>query len=722
MSANQLLVRHRSLAADPISNLVGKVQELAATRSFQDRDLTAFAVSTEGLESAQAQVLSSTINNLESSLHTLAAEVLGKKYAVEEYQYDAATVGGILAADPAKFLSSKPSLNQNGQFIPLAMTDGFDTRPLPALEAYDERDNRNAQTYSIVYNLLASRQDDFGETFFPTIVVNPNEVGITVSAKLFYTYNDFKRSVTGTLAKYSRKNVVRAYADFTILNNELTRAIPVLRVGGSDDNTAVFAALTDVPAWTETILGDTTVTTAALKMGKNVDLIGLSQTNDLLNSGVMGPSDTLDTYLKIKQIFLKTTDGTNTDVFAVDVENLPGSNFTYAPQGNYRKMLLNLDSDGVVLTATTTNLAGTDLSTSSLGELAGRKARVRLSANGNLLLDKSDCVVNAGQVELLALRDATDNLVTGATFDTLAAKLAAATVLGYSLVAYRANTNLRQRGQLLDSQIENQIIQLPYRSPLSVIMPSMNNGTEDNSALQTLITVTGIRTSNAAVTSLLDAQVALSGYQPVADADGNLPEVAAVGRYYTPPTYFYESMDLTTVVDSLKSHEKIKDIRAALVEKIRYYANEMYRTSEYKAAALVLTGNAGYKPTIIVGTDPLLFNYIMSDGDLRTLGEGFDLKVVSTLDKRVKGKIFISFGVFDGSRNTAINPLNFGNMLWSPELTVVMPISRDGQVSKELIVAPRFAHIVTLPVMTMIDVAGLPTVVNKVTVNYHQIP
>ncbi|EKD89673.1 MAG: Major capsid protein [uncultured bacterium] len=319
------------------------------------------------------------------------------------------------------------------------------------------------------------------------------------------------------------------------------------------------------------------------------------------------------------------------------------------------------------------------------------------------------------------MRNNAGALITGAPSTALAAKLDTAEVLGYTLTAYRANSNLRQRGQLLDSQIEYQVIQLPYRSPLAVVTPAINNGTEDNSALQTLITVTGIRVSNEAVSSLLRASASLKSYNPVADADGNLPEISAIGRFYVKPVYFEAAVDLATSVDSLKSHERLKDIRAALVERVRYYANEMYRESEYKAAGLVLTGNAGFKPTVIVGTDPVIYNYIMADGDLRTLGESFDVKVVSTLDSRVAGKIFVTFGVFDSSRNTSVNPLNFGNMLWSPELTVVLPVSRDGQTSKELIVAPRFAHIVNLPMMTVLTVSGLPSVVGKVAIDMNAV-
>ena len=374
-----------------------------------------------------------------------------------------------------------------------------------------------------------------------------------------------------------------------------------------------------------------------------------------------------------------------------------------------------MDTDGIVLDYSTLDVNGTTVT--ALPELATNKVRLQFSMTGNVTLDKGDAVINRGSLALVTMRNAAGQLVTGAAFKTLADKLAAAEVIGYTLVAYRANSNIRQRGQLLDSQIEYRAIPVPYRSPISILMPAVNAGADDSSALQTLITTTGIRVSNEAVSTLLKAQTTLASYNPVANENGDLPEMSAIGQYYVKPVYFSESMNLSNVVDSLKSHEKIKDIRAALVEKIRFYANEMYRQSEYKAAAAVLTGNVGFKPTVIVGTDPVIYNYIMADGDLRTLGDTFDVKVVSTLDQRVAGKIFISFGVFDQNRNSQINPLNFGNLLYSPELTVAMPISRDGQISRELIVTPRFVHILNLPIMTVLNVTGLPDTINKVAVN-----
>ena len=714
MSAEKLLSGRKVATFDPIAQLTSKVGQISASRSFNDEKIAQYAISTESLDVNTEQLLVNIYNNIESSVKTIASDF---GIAVENHQLEAASIAGIFATNPKAVLGSKlKSIDSSVTVMMPAVSDGYMDRPMISTEAYDERDNRNAQMYSIIYNLLASRQDDFGETFLPTIIVNPSEVGITLSVKLFYVYNDFKRSVNGALANYGRKNVIRAYADAEILKNEQTKVVPVLRTGGgADDNSDKFVSVSDVPAWSVNLGSNIAVTTAPLKVDTKVDLIGISQTNELLNSGLMGPTDSLDTYFKLESIYVKVTDGTKTNVVRIETENLPSSSFTYAPQGNYRRMILTMDTDGIVLDYSTLDVNGTTVT--ALPELATNKVRLQFSMTGNVTLDKGDAVINRGSLALVTMRNAAGQLVTGAAFKTLADKLAAAEVIGYTLVAYRANSNIRQRGQLLDSQIEYRAIPVPYRSPISILMPAVNAGADDSSALQTLITTTGIRVSNEAVSTLLKAQTTLASYNPVANENGDLPEMSAIGQYYVKPVYFSESMNLSNVVDSLKSHEKIKDIRAALVEKIRFYANEMYRQSEYKAAAAVLTGNVGFKPTVIVGTDPVIYNYIMADGDLRTLGDTFDVKVVSTLDQRVAGKIFISFGVFDQNRNSQINPLNFGNLLYSPELTVAMPISRDGQISRELIVTPRFVHILNLPIMTVLNVTGLPDTINKVAVN-----
>lgn len=723
MSVSKLLNSKKPLVFDPISDLVDKVSAVTSNRALNDENLTKLVISTESLDSSQEQLINTVYNNIESNIKTIAQDF---NIAAEDYQLESASMVGILAANPKAALASGLKKNisvENYQLVRYGGNDGVLENPL-ALEAYDERDNRNSQVYSIVYNLLASRQDDFGESFFPTVVVNPNEVGITLSVKIFYAFNDFKRSITGALANFGRKNIIRAYADASILFNEQTKAVPVYRsTGGTDDNSDKFVADTLLTSWSVNVYNDVMVETSALATGKKVDLIGLSMNNELLSTGLADVTDTLDTYVRLDELFVKVTSGADVDVIRFDVSQLPGSTFTFAPQGNYRKMVLNLDSESLVVTAGTKKVDGVALS--ALTEFAANNwnGLIRVSISGSSVIDKGETIVNPGSLELVAARNSAGELVstTAAAYVAAADKLASAEIIGYTLTAYRANSNLRQRGQLVDSQQEYQVVAVMYRSPISTLAPAINSGVDDTTALQTLITTTGIRVSNEAVSSLLKAEQALKSYTPVASMSGDIPEVFGIGRFYVKPSFYTEDIDLAFSVDSLKSHERAKDIKAAIVEKLRYYASEMYRSSEYKAAAMVLTGNIGFKPTIIIGTDPVIYNYIMVDGDLRTLGDQFDVKVVSTLDSRVSGKIFMTFGVFDSARNNTVNPLNFGNMLWSPEITAVLPISRNGQVSKELIVAPRFLHMVNLPVLSVLNISGLPSVTGKVQVNMKQI-
>ena len=716
MSADKLIGTRRSLLVDPVAALTTKVAEFFSSRSVSDKSLTALSVATENLSDQQAQAVSSGYNNIESTLKAVLSDT---HIAAEGYQLESAAMAGMIAADPITALRAKFRPLPDGAMV--QANSSLDGRPERgySLEAYDERDNRNSQMQSVIYNLLAPKQDEFGETLFPTIVVAPNEMGLTLAMKLFYVYNDFKRATSGALANYGRKNIIRAYADTSILKNELTRGVPVLRVGGADDNTASFADVTDVPAWSEELGTGITVQTGALKVDTKVDLIGISQTNELLASGVMGPTDSLDTFVRLKKIFVKVTDGTDTDVFEIDTSALPGSTFTYAPQGNYRRMILALDTDSVVLSPDTTKLSGAPLAV--LTELATHKARIGLTINGSVSLDKGDGVVNRGQLSLLAMRNASDLLVTGAAFTALETKIASCEIIGFVPEYYRANSNLRQRGQLVDTQTDYRVIPVNYRSPLSILAPTSRDAADDSSAIQTLIMATGIRISNEAVNAVNRGLTMLKHYKAVADAAGNLPEMSAIGHYLVKPSYFEETVELDKVVNTMRSQDKFADIRAALVEKARYYANEMYRQSEYGAALAVMSGNTQMRATVIIACDPVIHNYLTKDGDLRTLGENFDVKVVSTLADGMKGKMVVTFGVFDASRNTAINPLNFGNMLYSPEVVVNLPISRDGQTSKELMVTPRFTHEVNLPVATLLNVSGLPKVLNKVAIDNHPV-
>lgn len=705
---------------DILTRLTEQVQMSIASKSIHDQKLTNMVLSTESYSQEQAATVSSVFNNLEAVLKSVASDL---HVSLEDYQTDAGVAAAVLGMNPQAVISKGlRQINAPGAIeVRMGVEGASYNRPI-SFEAYDERENRAAQVHSIVYNMLASKQDEFGEAFFPTIVVNPTEVGILLNVKIYQVFNDFKRSVTGSLADKRPVNLVRAYVDPTIIKTDLTRAIPVLRAtGGSDDNSNKFVPASDVAPWTEQV-GTQLVPTSAVKVGQRVDWLGLSQTNELLAAGILDSTDNLDSYVKLDKIFVKFTDPgnpANVDVFAFDMSNVFGSTFNYSVQGNQRKMTLNLDTTSLVLANNQTRVDGT--APVVLTELTANNWDVRLNFNisGEIVLDTASTVVNRGTIGLEIIRDAAGNVATPTS--AFSAKISTGDVIGYTLVAYRANGNIRQRGQLFESQVFNEVVNIPYQSPLSALKPVTDDMSAQSSTLQLLIAGTALMTNASAVRALFKATTDLKAYKAIADISGELPESAGISRYVLRPAYFESTLDLSTTVDSLRSQDRYVDIRAAIVEKIRYYATEMYRTSQYKAAALVTTNNMNFKPTVIVGTDPVIYNYIMKDGELRTLGELFDVKIVQTVNKEVTGKIFITFGVFDANRNVSVNPLNFGNMFWSPELTISMPVSRNGETSHELIVTPRFLHKVNMPVLTVLTVTGLPSVTSKVALNMHTV-
>lgn len=712
------LFRKQALSISPLNAMVTMLRDQVEGRQLITNGIARSALSTESLQADQANALYMAANDLSTSLEAIAAE-LGMTHGLTEAQIQAGTAAGIMAGDYKGFLKHRTdfplvSTESIGVVQSFGIEDSVAERGY-AMEAYDERENRNAVIYSIAYNMQAARQDEFGETFFPTLVLTPDQVGFGISVDLMMVYDGVERKITGTFEDFKKKNIIRAVADPTVLRKDQTKIVPVHRAQAVDK----FIASSLVAPATILLEGES-ISTAPLAIGKKLDLLALSQTDTLLASGIMDQTDSIDPYILLQFVYATFTVGGDTDVLKFNVGSLPLANFTYSTQNNYRVMTLNFQSTSVLVNAATKQADG-----SALVALAGVVAndlilRLELQLSGTVNIETGETSVFGNIVALHTVSDASGNLLDplAAPQDAVATAVNAGVIAGYDLTTYRTNANRRQRGQLIDVTKYTQLYNVPLRSPITAMHPSSTSEATDASDVQALITTTRIRTSNEAVTNLINTASILSEYVDVRDQIGVGPDVLGVGRFFVKPTYFYESVNLITSIDSIKSHERAQDTQAVLVNKIRDYAYRMYRDSEYKAAADALAGGIAPTPTVIIGTDPVIARYLNVTGDLRTLGGEFDVRIVSTLDHRVAGKIFITFGTFDESRNVSPNPLNFGNLVWSPELVLTANISRDGQISKETLVSPRYLFVVHSPIMTVLDIEGISDVMDKVAIAF----
>jgi hypothetical protein len=716
-----------------INSLVAKVQGHFNRGPAVDKRLATSVVAMESLDPTTTQELTTSITGLKAALEgissTFASEmnqndglVAGKHTAAQK---QAGLVAAIVAGDMKGFLSQPVARKMSMEgytFIPAMGNGAMDKRQSKALEAYDERETKAATVYSVAYNLQAARQDEFGEAFFPTVVVTPDQYGYTVSIRLVQVYDEVRRTIDGAVSKnFGKKNIIQALIDPTILRNDLSKIIPVYR----PEAAANFVSPSLVPTQTIDHEG-ISVATGPLAIGKQFSLLGISQTDALLETGMLDSTDAIDPAIKLGALYVQVGSGAGAEVIKFkSVANMQSGTFTYSVQNNYRLMSLNFISQALVINKNTTKADGT--ASTVLAPIVSGQYEVKLALQvfGTVNLELADTQLSAGNVSIYEVRDEDGNLVdttTGAGA-TIATALANASVIGYDLDARRTNTNRRERGQLLDLTFYNMVYGVPLLSPITIPRPLTLGDQNDASDLAALITATHIRTSNAAVAKLLEAEGAL---QELVTSNGGLyqgdPEILGVARFLVTPFYEHQDYVAPQVIDSIKSHERAADIQASLVNILRDMVYRMYRDSGFKAAADALAGGVAATPTVIIGTDPVIARYLQVTGDFRTLGNDFNVKIVSTLNINMRGKIRFSFGEFGEGKEGVPNPMHFGNMAWKPELTLILPLHRNGANSKEITVQPSFLHVVNLPIMGSIDVSGIENVVTaKVAVNMHSV-
>ena len=697
-----------------LNRLIGQLQTQVGNNQMVTAGVAKSALSMESIGDSEMHTLVSCANQLETTLESIVSD-LGIASLSTKAQQDAGVAAGILAGDFRGFLSRKLELGQVSTesvgVVQSTVSDSLNERSF-SLESYDDRENRNAVIYSIAYNYQAARQDEFGESFFPTITLSPDQVGFGITVNLMQVYDGIERKISGVFEDFKKKNIIRAVADPTVLKKDATKVTPVFRA----QSAAMFA-----PGFTGVAVNieGESIVTAPLAFAKKVDLLGISQTDTLLSTGVMDMTDTLDPTIVLQNVYAKV--GADTLKFAVN--NLPTANFTYSTQGNFRLETLAFSTKSISINKLTKNIDGSDLADLSSVVTNDLFVRLEVVVTGTTNIETGETQVFGNHMAVASITDASGNSLdlTAGVAATIVADIAAGSLVGYDLQAFRTNTNRRQRGQLIDVTKYTQLYNVPLRSPITSIHPATVDGQTDASDVQALVTATRIRTSNESVTTLLAAAQSLSQYVDSRDETGMGPEVLGVGRFFVRPAYQYANLDVNSVINSLTSHERAKDIQAVLVNKLRDMAYRLYRDSEYQAAANAFAGGIAPVPEVIIGADPVIARYINVEGDLRTLGGEFNVRVVSTLDVRMKGKIVMVFAVMDESRNTQPNPLNFGNLIWAPELVLTANLSRGNTYSRETVVQPRYLFVVNTPIMGLLEVSNIPDTLNRVPLNYKNV-
>lgn len=607
----------------------------------------------------------------------------------------------------------------------VGVDDGLDVADVShqlnlALESYDPQKLNNAVYFSIVHNLAAATQDAFAEAFFPTITIAPEQSGIDVVVQFTSIYKEFTRSIKGTPDKFNRVPLAKSLYDNSIMGVDKFKVVPVFR---DNKNSDLFLA-------SEKYENDSTgdiITTAPLLFGKEVSLLGLSQTDALLAKGEMDQTDALDRAIFLDKIYfeLTKTDDQSKEIFSI-ATNLykPHSGFTYMVNGHNKNLSLNFKVDSVIINTSATRTSK-DAESAILKALPeNHTATLEIVLNGQASVQDGNIVVYGASIKALEFRNAAGQVIksTDSAYANLKAVFDTITLKGYEVEAYRTNSNIRTRGRVVTSDAYAHRFEVPYRSGITAQFPTHSlTGTDGDANSQVVLDQTNALaaiSSAYAVKTIMDTAATLKASTHNGLTIGS--NFFGIGQYLVDPYYSHSTFDLSSVVDSLESSERDDDVRASLRQRILNEVMDMYIKSNYAIALESVNGALmeGQKIGVVVGTDPNIKRLIVKEQDRFDLNSQFECLVVSSLNPLVRGQVFIAFTIFDAStRNSVVSPLSFGNRVFSPSISYEVTKSDNGAVSRELHTQPRFLHIVHLPVLSQLTISDVKGVFNKVTLH-----
>lgn len=691
------------------------LQSQMADIAAPDETVGRLVYASESIAPADEARLVRRSDELQTTLQAVASRfsgIFGASNGLTFAAESAAVAGALAASDPRGYAGRdlgdlKQHRGRSGEVFEVTSgsVPNYLGRRVAVAEAFDNRETRSAVLYTMAYNYTMARQDQFGETVWPTLTLPADQIGFGIVVNRLTIMRGWTHGSDGKPVDAKKIDLMRAEADHTVLRRDRTRLFPVARANNA--NKLIDASL--VAPYPYDNEGEV-ITTAPYRVGEKINYLGMSQTDAHLAVGNSTERESIDPAMSLEKLYVKFGD----DVVPFSVYSVPGANFTYAPQGIDKLRVLNFNTEGLRITPKSTQADKSALV--SLGDLVtgNYTAVVRVAVSGTANPEFGEGEVFHGAVRLVRLVDE-DGVALAEVhpdFVALAAVINAGRVEGYDLRAYKTNLSMRERGDFIDRTNFTQLYEVPLLSPITAQRPQNTDGSLDAGDFEALVTATRYRLKNDAVTAILESVQRLDEFDISGVTGDDVPAALGAARYHVRPKFMAYDLNVAATINSLKSSEAVADLRANIVNRLRDIAFTLHVESEYQAAATAL--GLPENPEIIIATDPYIEKWLMIDGELRTLTEKFKLRIVSTLDERFKGKIFMTFGVFDDNRNQAPCILNWGNLIWRPEVVMHASVPRAQHMARETIVQPSYLFVNHLPICAMIQVSGIPDVFNRI--------
>lgn len=668
-------------SASAIAGIIKSAAMNAGFESFQSE----YAKET-GSESRAAQIANSMIKSA-----TIAALMLkdGTGNALMQ---------GLRGVTTPAFESSDNDITK----LPVLNGDGGTVRTTTyANEDYDNKPIEGFWLLTVGFNFAALRQDAFAENLFPSTAVAPTKGGIIQEITFPTIFRDRKHTKDASLLDLKERMLLDAIRDPDVMQNESTRIFPAY----TDEVKHVFVDGVE-PEVKENLRG-ITYKTNYLKFG--VDPFSmLSLATQHYDSGAVQPgiSYAIDPAIVLEHILVKIGD----QLVDFDVTYATQSKFQEKQTDHVRYAELSFKTDTQLLTNKTTDITGKPVAAlASLGD--DETVALSISAHGSLNCTYGDTDILAGAVRIKQYFNEAGEVFTlkAGKGEALKKAMSTATLVGYKLNQRLVNTNQVERGLLMETRTFRHRLVLPFKYPIThVASPTTNEG-DAASIIESLTMAVYVQNSIDAVKTLLNYANVVKGMAS-RDKKGVLKrgDIDGILGHLFKPTYIEVDIDMLEKVDSIRSMDRFADVNSVLMNTIASVLYPARRESNIDAAYKAHSKNQDEKPTWIINTDSNIVNYLMVQGDNRTLGPDMDYILNATNCSLMDDKIII---VPTSKTRGENNPLTFGTFYNAPSIVTKLPQSRDQEHNLEYRVTPVNLHVPNQPFMVVINVKNLAKVI-----------
>jgi hypothetical protein len=596
--------------------------------------------------------------------------------------------------------------------IGIVQVGSYGYNSMPAGEYF----NNNAELdkhvgASIDFNLQAARQNDEWEHMFPTVTLDPSEIGMEVDINLLYVHQQVRHAMNRKdNMPYKRRNIMDAVTDPTVFDDNTIKFHPYFKEDPAGDYREYFVPET-LKQPTFPVSDSHSVRTNPLRFGTGEKpLLSLSAHPGSTSATSRDETDEFDPRFRMQDLFVlisgQAQDPAKDEGQLVHFStlNLPKSAFQLAQEGNRRTLLLHFREARFNLTGARKDVAGNEVV--ALSNVKDGEYMVTFTVEVNAEINLQDGIEKHARafltIEKVYDKDGTEIDTKSGPGKTLLESFKL-TPYAYNWAATLSNANRRSRGTLLDNQAEAERYKTTLQSPITMQKPVNSGAAPEESQVANLILAARMRNNAQAGTKLLNYEETLAEVYAGHVNKYEVASIEGVGRWYVHPWYEKKTFDALEQVAALQSSDIPGQLRVAILNMLRDQVNRAFLESRFEPALQVYSKYTVNRPTIGILTDPVLRNWLWMQGDTRALGDGFNYYIDHTYDERFRDTIRWYFS----TTTEGFHALHFGAFLWVSELVTATSMSRDSRIADELTVQPRCEHIVNCPIMGRVDVVNL---------------